>query len=798
MGPIVFSNSVNCFPNGSPITEKMVEACRPYVAGTIAEAKPERILALGPEAAESLTGRRVPIGSVQGGYQFLFPGSLVDRHIPIFFLPHPSSIRGNHLRKRDFEQQLDHALMRPHPKLPPIRGKAHVVRSEADALAVEAEITAIGEFADLSIDIETFGVPFDDIEIICAGLALAGRDDAWVWPDSACQDPKVRAPLVRIIQNPDIRKVLQNGKSDAGVLLFCWQCEIGNFGFDTRIGRRLHTADATAKLAVLSELVGMGGYKQAFESMLDAAVKQLQKETKYIRQTKLLLDRDAARLERAARRIAGGENPKRYAYGLVPEDKLSVYNGLDCVTTARVGVRIEADLDSVVLEHAGKKIRPLRGVMTRGAMPANRALIWMEQWGVPVSRRGLQELSAHLSRKLVDLQAEFDRYNCNPDSTPQLVDLLYRKLRLPVLEHTEKGQPSTDAEVLEKLKGKHPIVETLLAYRSYERMRGTYVDGMLPHIRPDGRIHPNIMADGTRTGRVSVSDPNMNNWVRPEEDGPPEPQMLRDCVVAPPGWLVVEADEDQCELRVAAAESGDPVMIGFYQKPGADFHLETARRLGQLMFGMDPATITKKTMDPKGRWGLRQGAKQTNFLSIYGGGAGRLAAQMGCSYEDATTIVGGVQQTFQAYFRWSAAQIALVRREGYVWTRWDGQPWRRRPLFDVANPKRGDDREDARRITAEHGAGGNTRIQSTASEIVVSSLYDLVDWVQRSHVRAQVCLTIYDSIVSIVHEDDLNRYIDFVVPLMTRYQLPGNVPLIADVKIGKSWGSLKSYTRKAA
>jgi len=211
----------------------------------------------------------------------------------------------------------------------------------------------------------------------------------------------------------------------------------------------------------------------------------------------------------------------------------------------------------------------------RVELPLVRVLARMEEAGILVDRAYLAELGEHLRDRLATLerqvhQAAGEPFNIN--STQQLREVLFERLRLPVLKKTPKGAPSTDASVLQKMVDEHPVVGHLLAYRELEKLRSTYVDGLLPLIAADGRIHCVFNQTGAATGRISSERPNMQNIPVRTEEG----RTIRRAFVAAPGHTFVVADYSQIELRILAHLSGDPGLLEAFGSAAGRRHLVAA------------------------------------------------------------------------------------------------------------------------------------------------------------------------------------------------------------------------------
>ncbi len=367
----------------------------------------------------------------------------------------------------------------------------------------------------------------------------------------------------------------------------------------------------------------------------------------------------------------------------------------------------------------------------------------------------------------------------NWGSPDQVAELLFGKLKLPIIKRTATGKPSTDEDVLDVLKNKHPLCSDLLEWRSVSKLKGTYASGMIPHVRVDGRIHPNIKLDGARSGRSSCTDPNLQNIPRPVD---PEGKMARDCFVAPPGKILFEADYGQLELRIAAMLSGDPVMLSIFAS-GVDYHLRTAQMISHLAWGIPPEEVTDKH---------RSLAKSVNFGILYGKTARTLAEEWGVSIAKAQLVVDAIMGNFKVLDKWCKARRAEAEKTGLVWTWWQGEQGRKRPLFRVA--ERGNDGAQA---TARNGAV-NSPIQGPASEFCIASLIDAVDWIESDGIEADVklVLAVHDSLLFEITESWEHEVAGQVEEIMKGHDSNG-VALEVDFKRGYAWGSMMKYEKAA-
>ena len=794
-GPVTYAAATRCRPFHKLAVEH-VEACRGYMARTLEDVRPERIIAMGSLAARSILGRSVQPNNVRTGYAYLLAGRYCDRPIPVYFVGAAKGAVDNRFLKTLLEQDIEYALTRPPPPLPPLDAVVRVVETAEDA---EAAVAELGAAPWCSVDVESAGQLFDpSFRLLCVTATPEREDeglseDTWTWDEAALANPATRAPLARYLADPRARKCGANVKFDRSALVTNGFAVAGVDG-DVRLWRKLLEAEAPADLATMVELVGMGGMKDeqklAEAPAVDrikfgvhterrlAKAKEVDKKVgklsaKAADGLAALADLDA-RLPHIAALVRDADvESGAWAKAVVPVDTLLAYNGRDGVGTRRLLARLPRDLaDNPQID----RIRRL--VVDRAA----RAVARLEEWGVPVDMNALRAFDAHctlslrVTRERLDAEVGTD---LNPGSPQQLADLLYRKLGFKPTKLTAGGQPSVDEEVLEKLRGKHPVVDLVLDHRKYTGLRSKYAGGMIPHVRPDGRVHCSILLDGARTGRASIADPPLQQIPSNKRD-PVYGKMARDVFAPPAGFLFLQADYKQAEFRVAAMLSQDPVMIAAIVA-GLDPHLETAKFISRIAWGIPPEAVTDEH---------RSQTKSVVFGVLFGKTAGSLAAMFGCSREQAQKIVDAVMGRYKVLARWIKTNLREAQNTGYVWTQWAGEPARRRPMFDIALQG---DQNNGRRVHATNGIV-NTPIQGGANEFQLASLADAVEWIESEGIERDVklLLPVHDSLLFEVRTDMVDDVAKKVRQIMTSHDSRG-VPLGVDLEVGPAWGSLSKW-----
>ena len=788
-GPVAVDNAVRCYPKGKEVKPKHVEACRPYLARTLQRLRPQRIVVLGGKAALSFFGRAVPMLSTRRGYGWIYNDGDA---IPVYFVMHPAAALRNDFLEKWFRADLKWALTTDPPKQPPWDANCMIVRTPEDAReAVKALCSADWS----AVDVETAGRMFDpSFEVISLAACPKGSDVAYVWEGKALRRKDVVQPLLQYLASPFFKKLGQNFKYDMLAIRTGLGVVVQGIAGDTRLWRRMQQTDADGKLAKMAELIGMGGHKEEADTMMKATLRKLNSNVRKFRKepqkwsnARLLEWLDPESELDGYLRAGGSPNP--YKYALLPTDVLQRYNALDAVSTARLGSLLESRLE---------KDPRLRRVWDVIVEPANRALEQVEAWGVRVDADTTRLLQGYLEREEERLAGELRRYGeFNPNSAPQIRRILFDQLKLPKVKLTDTGQDSTDKRVLEALSERHPLPKAILDFRKVTKMRGTYADGILAAIAADSRIHPNFKLDGAGTGRVSCTDPNLQNI--PRAKGSEVGKMIRNCFVSSPGFVLLESDYSQIELRIAAMLSGDPEMIAIFEQ-GIDYHRRTAEMIAPLVWKVKWGALTP---DPQEEY--RSKAKAFNFgllygMSDYGLAKGlnpkadfsKAAVRKAC-IEEAERIREAILGKFTKLASWIQECLSEARATGEAWTWWDGQRARRRALWRIAD--KGEDSEGTRE-TAENGSF-NTPVQGTSNEFCLRSLTQIVEWILAEDVPSRVVLTVHDSIIQEVEESAVEEVAYTTRQIMLRHNSMG-VPLDVDFKVGRTWGALTEFKSKYA
>jgi DNA polymerase-1 len=493
----------------------------------------------------------------------------------------------------------------------------------------------------------------------------------------------------------------------------------------------------------------------------------------------LELDRDVERLEMDTALAAYIVNPSQRTYDL--EELAERLLGLELVSPDDEGgeagmLPFDTGPD---LEAEGRRIEAVRRLVEvmrtelgdrdegdlfeQFELPLIPVLARMEHAGIGVDRVYLENMGAELRDKLTALDARIqeladEKFNVN--STDQLRYVLFDKLGLPVTKKTSTGKPSTDASVLKKLE--HPVVEALLEYREYEKLRSTYVDGYLPLVEVDGRIRTRFNQMAATTGRLSSDRPNLQNIPIRSESG----RTIRRAFVAGEGAEFLVADYSQIELRVLAHMSGDPFLLEAFRK-GSDIHTATAARV----WGLEEPEVTAD---------LRRTAKMINFGLLYGMEAFGLADRLGISRDEAQEHMNAYFSQFVKVKEFMASVVTLARNQGYTTTLFG----RRRYLPELKS-------DNFRIRQMGERMALNAPVQGTAADIIKKAMIELDASLRSEGLASTLILQIHDELILESPLDELDIAEKLVVETMEGV-VSLDVPLKVDVATGPDLASVKA------
>ncbi len=397
--------------------------------------------------------------------------------------------------------------------------------------------------------------------------------------------------------------------------------------------------------------------------------------------------------------------------------------------------------------------------------PLVPVLARMEAAGIGVDRGYLEELGESLRDQLDTLERDIHREAGEPfniNSTNQLREVLFERLQLPVLKKTAKGVPSTDASVLSKLADAHPIVAHLLRYRELEKLRSTYVDGYLPLISADGRIHTRFNQMAAATGRLSSDRPNLQNIPVRSETG----RTVRRAFIPRPGWTFIIADYSQIELRVLAHLSGDPGLVEAFLGDETDVHTATAARV----FGLRQEDVTPE---------MRRRAKVINFGLLYGMEAFGLADRLEISREEAREHIDAYFRQFPQVQEFMQGAVTEARNRGYTTTLFG----RRRYLPELQS-----DNFRVRQMGERMAL--NAPVQGTAADIIKLAMIELDRRLRQRRAEATLLLQIHDELLLEAPPAELEEASSLVASVMEGVADLA-VPLRVDLATGDNLADCK-------
>ncbi len=400
-------------------------------------------------------------------------------------------------------------------------------------------------------------------------------------------------------------------------------------------------------------------------------------------------------------------------------------------------------------------------------VPLIRILAQMEMAGILVDIKGFDALSTEFSKRLSDLDKKIielagEPFNIN--STKQLAEILFVKLKLPQKKKTRKKTGySTDVEVLKELAQSHELPQQLLAYRNLSKLKSTYVDGLKRMVNPDtGRVHTSFNQTVTSTGRLSSSDPNLQNIPVRTEEG----RRIRALFIPAPGNFLLSADYSQIELRVLAHYSGDEALVNAF-KNDKDIHRLTAAEV----FSVFPELVTPE---------MRRAAKTVNFGIIYGISAFGLAKELGIGNRQAKEFIDRYFAKYPGVKRYIKETVEKAKEQGHVTTLLG----RRRYIPDLKSRVR-TVREFAERTAI------NTPIQGTAADIIKLAMIQVDSNIQAEKTPCRMLLQVHDELIIEVPEKEIIKVTTMVKETMENV-MDLAVPLKVDVGWGVNWAKLEN------
>lgn len=715
---VYITNAVKCRPpkNRTP-KKKEIVACNKYLMEEIEEVNPKFILVLGNTAAKAVLDlKKFKMGDVRGRFH-----EINGRNFYCTY--HPSvAIRGiskySTVMESDIRRFLEVVENGELPEENP--GNLTIVNNNK---GFNQFLEKLEEEPYVAFDIETTGlVPWEG-NIVSMGFGLAeeefviplNHDEGWIDGEHECQSAVVEE-IEPILQEREL--IAHNGK------------------FDTLWMKVQYGAD----------------YTLDHDTML---------------MSHLLDENSPNGLKYLAERYFGAQNyeiPLAAKQGSVALETLAKYNGLDVYYTRKLFKKFNSELS---------RDPALYKFYDSVTMPASRYFMEIENHGVYLNMEQLDVVEHHLNHQVAGLKAELDELKpgVNWNSTKQVADFLFKDLGLTPLDRTNSGAFSTSESVMQRLARDHPAPKKILELRGASKMLSTFIKSWKEKAR-DNRLHPSFKLHGTVTGRLSCTNPNLQQV--------PRDPTIRSLVSAPEGWTLVEADFSQVELRVAAILSGDKEMQRAFIE-GEDIHTKTAR----MTSGQEPPTDKHELKE----W--RKKAKAVNFGFLYGMGAKKFQEYARDKYDLNLTLKECTQtrnkffQTYNSLETWYDRQYRVARINAGV----RGLTGRIRHLPDIHSS------DGYLKSQAERQAV-NSVVQGFASDLTVMSLIEIMETF--SEHTLNVIGTVHDAILMEIKTDRLEDVLPEVKTIMENpsilatlgVRLP--IPIKADVTVG-DWGNGKDW-----
>ncbi|NOY52530.1 MAG: DNA polymerase I [Deltaproteobacteria bacterium] len=591
-------------------------------------------------------------------------------------------------------------------------------RTILDRKDLDTFLARIRKEKEVSFDLETTAL--DPMRAKIVGVSFSVQEDEGVYvPVAHTVDApqqlslqEVLETLAPLLTDPSIRKIGQNIKYDLLVLANAG-VELSGIYFDTMVASYLINPSRTT------------------HNLNDLALTYLNH--------KMITYKEVT-----------GTGKKAIGFAEVPVEQATDYAAEDAEITYTLYQRLEPMLSENNLETLFHEIE----------MPLIPVLARMERAGVKVDADFLASMSGEirtdldrLITKIYDLAGE--EFNIN--STQQLARILFEKQGIKPIKKTKTGY-STNMEVLQQLAGEHELPREILEYRSLAKLKSTYIDALPRLIHPEtGRVHTSFNQTVTATGRLSSSDPNLQNIpIRT-----PLGKKIREAFVAEPGHMLVSADYSQVELRILAHLSGDPTLIDAFQK-NEDIHTRTAAEI----FDLPPERVTEE---------MRRDAKTVNFGIIYGMGRYGLSRQLEIPVYEAERYIESYFARYPGVKAYQDRLLEEARKTGYVTTLMN----RRRPIPELAGSNKN-------RIAMGERTAINTPIQGSAADIIKVAMIRIDETLRREKMQARMILQIHDELILEVPENELDR-----AGTMLREGMEGvvnlKVPLRVDLGVGKNW-----------
>ena len=570
----------------------------------------------------------------------------------------------------------------------------------------------------LALDTETTGLDYMDAKLVGISLSVKSGEAAYI-PLGHQQEEQLDVDVVLkklkpILESTKIKIVGQNIKFDRNILAR-YGIQLTSFENDTMLMSYVLNSTAT-------------------RHNLDALAQYY-------------LNYKTTTFEEVA-----GKGVKQVTFDLVPIDQAVHYASEDADITYRLHEELKSRL---------AKEPVLNTLLEEIEIPLITVLSDMERAGTLVNEKVLKAQSKNFSKRITKLETEayeLADQEFNLGSPKQLQEIFFEKLKYPILQKTPGGQPSTAENVLQQLSEDYELPKIILEHRTLSKLKSTYTDKLPSQISPStGRIHTSFNQTGTSTGRLSSSDPNLQNIPIKTEDG----RRIRQAFEAPKGYQLISADYSQIELRVIAHLSKDEGLLKAF-KEGQDIHSSTASEV----FGVDIKEVDLNQ---------RRSAKAINFGLIYGISAFGLSKQLGINRNLAAEYMDIYFSRYPGVRKYMNTIKSETKKIGYVETLYGRRLYL--PEIYTGNAIR---RQAAERVAI------NAPVQGTAADIMKKAMLSVNDSLKKQKIDAKLILQVHDELVVESHEKDTSKVKKILTDSMSK-AAKLSVPLEVEIGIGKNW-----------
>ncbi len=586
-----------------------------------------------------------------------------------------------------------------------------------DEKAMKQLAATLAQQKEISFDTETTGIDANQAELV--GLAFSFEKTKAYYvpiPENQEEAKAICALFKEVLENKDIIKIGQNIKYDK--LMMKWYgVDVAGVSIDTMIMHYLIEPDLRHKLDYLSE------------SYLDYKMVPIES-------------------------LIGKRGKNQLSMRDIDVEKVTEYAGEDADITLQVKEVIEEKVKEFEVHDIYLKIEePLIDVLTQ-----------IEYNGVRINGKFLEDYSKKLAKSILEKESNIYKkagVDFNIASPKQVGEVLFDRLKIPYRWRKNKsGSYSTDVEKLTELSYEHEIVNDILAYRKFSKLKSTYVDALPLMINPrTGRVHSNFNQARAATGRLSSENPNLQNIPIKTEEGR---QIRKAFIPKDENHILLAADYSQIELRLIADISKEPTMLAAFNA-GQDFHRATAAKV----YGVDYDAVTDEQ---------RRNAKTVNFSILYGAGATNLSRQLGIKRGEAKELIETYFSEFKLLKEYMDGVVQFARDNGFVKT----MMGRKRTLRDI-NSRNGLIRSTAERIAV------NTPIQGSAADMIKLAMIDIHKVLKDGNYQSKMIMQVHDELVFDLHKDEAEE-LKVIIEQKMREAMPGlEVPIQVGMGEGLDW-----------